>query len=270
MCSKIKAAPTLVYPESDDKPMAETDKHRKLMIDCIQMLEHHFQDVNDAYVSGNLMMYYKEGNPRKSVSPDVFVVFGVSKKQRRTYRVWEEGQAPDFILELASRSTYRQDLTAKRELYASVLGVREYYIYDPYGEVSPSFLGYRLVDGVYEEIGFVNGRLPSVVLGLELGERDGALGLYDPVRSAWLEPLERRVRHADARAAAEAKARQEADARAQAEAKARQEADARAAEADARAATEADARQQADARAAAADAELADALAEIKRLKADN
>ncbi len=269
MCSKIKAAPTLVYPESDDKPMAETDKHRKLMIDCIQMLEHHFQDVNDAYVSGNLMMYYEEGNPRKSVSPDVFVVFGVSKKDRRTYRVWEEGHAPDFVLELASRSTYRQDLTAKRELYASVLGVREYYIYDPYGEVSPSFLGYRLVDGVYEEIGFVNGRLPSLVLGLELGERDGVLGLYDPVRSVWLEPLDKQVRHADARAQeadaraqAEARARQEADARAQAEAKARQHADARA-DAEARA------RQEADARAQALDAELADALAELKRLKTD-
>ncbi len=269
MCSKIKAAPTLVYPESDDKPMAETDKHRKLMIDCIQMLEHHFQDVNDAYVSGNLMLYYEEGNPRKSVSPDVFVVFGVSKKDRRTYRVWEEGQVPDFILELASRSTYRQDLTAKRELYASVLGVREYYIYDPYGEVSPSFLGYRLVDGVYEEIGFVGDRLPSLVLGLELGERDGALGLYDPIRSAWLEPLERRVRHADARAAAEAKARQEADARAQAEAKARQEADARA-QAEAKARQEAqDQAEEARQQAAAADAELADALAELKRLKTD-
>ncbi len=259
----IKAAPTLVYPESDGKPMAETDKHRNLMIDCIQMLKHHFQNINDAYVSGNLMMYYEEGNPRKSVSPDVFVVFGVSKKDRRTYRVWEEGHAPDFVLELASPSTYRHDLTAKRELYASVLGVREYYIYDPYGEVLPAFLGYHLVEGVYEEIAFVGDRLPSLVLGLELGERAGRLGFYDPVRSVWLEPSGQQIRSANARAAAEAKARQQADARA--------------AEAGARAAAEAKARQQADARAAAeakarqqADAELAEALAEIKRLQRNN
>ncbi len=205
MEKKIKAAPTVVYPESDGKPMAETEYHRDIMIDFIQMLKYYFRDVNDAYVSGNLLMYYEEGNIRKSVSPDVFVVFGVSKKRRRIYRTWEEGHTPDFVLEVASPSTYRQDLTRKKELYASVLGVREYYIYDPYHEVDPYFLGYRLVDGVYEEIGFVDERLPSLVLGLELGERDGVFGLYDPSRSVWLQPLEKQVeQEAEARQRAEA------------------------------------------------------------------
>ena len=205
MEKKIKAAPTVVYPESDGKPMAETEYHRDIMIDFIQMLKHYFRNVNDVHVSGNLLMYYEEGNPRKSVSPDVFVAFGVSKKRRRTYKIWEEGHAPDFVLEVASPSTYRQDLTHKKDLYASVLGVREYYIYDPYHEVNPYFLGYRLVDGIYKEIGIVNGRMPSVVLGLELGERDGVFGLYDPSRSVWLPPLEEQVKQ-------ETKARQWAEA----------------------------------------------------------
>ena len=205
MEKKIKAAPTVVYPESDGKPMAETEYHRDIMIDFIQMLKHHFRDVSDAYVSGNLLMYYEEGNIRKSVSPDVFVVFGVSKKRRRTYRTWEEGYTPDFVLEVASKSTYRQDLTHKKELYASVLGVREYYIYDPYHEVDPYFLGYRLMDGAYKEIALVDERLPSLVLGLELGERDGVFGLYDPKRSVWLQPLEEQVKQ-------EVQARQRAEA----------------------------------------------------------
>ena len=63
MQQKIHSAPTLVYPSSDGKPMAETDKHRKLMMDFIQMLEYHFRDANDVYGSGNLLMYYEEGNP---------------------------------------------------------------------------------------------------------------------------------------------------------------------------------------------------------------
>ena len=205
MPHKIKAAPTIVYPESDGKPMAETEYHRDIMIDFIQMLKHYFRNVNDVHVSGNLLIYYEEGNPRKSVSPDVFVAFGVSKKKRRTYKVWEEGHGPDFVLEVASPSTYRHDLTRKKDLYASVLGVREYYIYDPYHEVNSYFLGYRLVDGVYQEIVFVNERLPSVVLGLELGERDGVFGLYDPRRSAWLQPLEEKVKQ-------ETEARQRAEA----------------------------------------------------------
>lgn len=219
MQEKVKAAPTVIYPESDGKPMAETESHWDIMIDFIQMLKYHFRNVTDAYVSGNLLMYYEEGNFRKSVAPDVFVVFGVSKKQRRTYRTWEEGHTPDFILEVASKSTYTQDLTEKKALYASVLGVQEYYVYDPYREVSPHFLGYRLIEGNYEDISFVDERLPSVALGLELGERDGVLGLYDPRRSMWLQPLEEQVRQ-------EAEARQRADERAQQEAEARQRAEA--------------------------------------------
>ena len=204
MQNKIKAAPTVVYPESDGKPMAETEYHRDIMIDFIQMLKHYFRNTNDVHVSGNLLMYYEEGNPRKSVSPDVFVAFGVSKKRRRTYKVWEEGHTPDFVLEVASPSTYRHDLTRKKDLYASVLGVREYYIYDPYHEVNPYFLGFRLVDGAYEEITFADGRLPSLVLGLELGERDGVFGLYDPNRSVWLQSLEDQVKQ-------ETEARQQAE-----------------------------------------------------------
>ncbi len=246
MQEKVKAAPTVLYPESDGKPMAETESHRDIMIDFIQMLKHHFRHVNDAYVSGNLLMYYEEGNPRKSVSPDVFVAFGVSKKQRRTYKIWEEGHTPDFVLEVASPSTYRHDLTRKKDLYASVLGVREYYIYDPYHEVDPYFLGYRLVDGVYEEIAFVDERLPSVVLGLELGENDGIFGLYDPRRSVWLQPLEEQVRQ-------ETEARQRADERAQQETEARQRADERAQQ-------ETEARKRAE-------AELAETLAALKRLQ---
>ena len=224
MQEKVKAAPTVIYPESDGKPMAETEYHRDIMIDFIQMLKHYFRNVNDVHVSGNLLMYYEEGNPRKSVSPDVFVAFGVSKKRRRTYKIWEEGHAPDFVLEVASPSTYRHDLTRKKDLYASVLKVQEYYIYDPYHEVNPYFLGYHLVNGVYEEIPFVNERLPSLVLGLELGEHDGVFGLYDPKRSVWLQPLEEQVKQ-------ETEARQRANARAEQEAEARQRAEAELAEA---------------------------------------
>lgn len=218
MRKQIEAAPTIIYPESDGKPMAETDRHRNLMVDFIFLLKDHFEDVNDVYVSGNLLMYYEEGNIYKSVAPDVFVVFGVNKKDRRTYRTWEEGRTPDFVLEVASPSTYNKDITDKKALYASILGVREYYIYDPYGEVQPHFQGYRLIDGAYQAIEFEDGRLPSVVLGLELGERDGILSLYNASRSAWVSPPKARVSDAEARAEdAETRATQEAQARQHAE-----------------------------------------------------
>ena len=57
MPQKMGSAQTIVYPESYGKPMAETDVHRDLMVDSIQMLQHHFRD-EPVYVSGNLLIYY--------------------------------------------------------------------------------------------------------------------------------------------------------------------------------------------------------------------
>lgn len=200
MRKKIHAAPAIVYPESDGEPMAETDKHRKLMMDFILMLEDLYKHDNDVYVSGNILMYYVEGNPKKCLSPDVFVTFGVEKKLRRTFLVWEEANTPDFVLEVASPKTVSKDIGKKKDLYASVLLVKEYYIYDPLGQIVPSFVGYRLIDGVYQEIPVVNDRLPSETLGLELGEHNGELRLYDPKRFEWLQPPQERVDAAETRA----------------------------------------------------------------------
>lgn len=200
MRKKIMSAPTPFYPSSDGKPMAETDWHRELLMELLQIIDHHFREHDDVYVSGDLLIYYKMGDNTESVAPDVFVVRGVAKKQRGTYLTWEESHTPDFVLELASPSTVRHDLTAKKDLYASVLKVKEYYIYDPRHQIQPHFMGFRLVDGVYQEIAFVNERLPSEVLNLELGERDGTLRIYDPTIEKWLVPPQERAEHAEERA----------------------------------------------------------------------
>jgi Uma2 family endonuclease len=220
---KIRSLPaerTVIYPESDGKPMAETDIHRDLMLDIIEMLKNHFRARPDVYVSGNLLLYYEKGNPQKSVVPDVFVVLGIEKKKRRTYLLWEEGKGPDFVLELVSPKTYREDLRKKKDLYASVLSVNEYYLYDPDGRyLQPSLQGYRLINGVYMPIQAVKDRFPSDVLGLELGEKDMELGLYNPQTKRWLlKPSE----EAEARRQAETKAHREFQARQQAEARAQQ------------------------------------------------
>ena len=241
MQKKIRSAPTLVYPESDGKPMAETDTHRNLMMDFILMLEDYYQNENDVYVSGNLLLYFEEGDPKKCLSPDVFVVFGVEKKLRRTYQTWVEANTPDFVLEIASPSTFKEDIGRKKDLYASVLAVKEYYIFDPLGQIVPSFTGYRLIDGVYQEIDFANERLPSEVLGLELGQYEEKLRLYNPNTSQWLQTPPERVEIAEARA-------ETAEARAEiAEAHAQQESIAR----------------------KIAETALAEALAELERLQSE-
>jgi Uma2 family endonuclease len=128
-------------------------------------------------------MYYEEGNRRKHVSPDVFVVRGVEKKDRLNYLIWEEGKGPDFVIELTSKTTRREDQETKWKLYRDRLHVLEYFQFDPTEDyLEPPLQGFRLMNGEYLRIDEVAGRLPSQVLGLHL-EKDGEqVRFYDPLR----------------------------------------------------------------------------------------
>jgi hypothetical protein len=76
----------IYYPETDGKPMAESDLHRDLMLYVIRTLQRFFAG-QPVYISGNLLVYYEQGNPRKSVAPDCFVVRGVDPHLRKTYKI---------------------------------------------------------------------------------------------------------------------------------------------------------------------------------------
>jgi Uma2 family endonuclease len=163
--------------------MAETALHMENMIDTIQVLQDYYADRPDVYVSGNLLLYYEEGNRRKRVSPDVLVALGEPKGPLRDYYlVWKEGKAPDFVVEITSRSIKQEDQDKKFALYRDVLKVPEYFLFDPRADyLEPPLQGYRLAAGEYAPIEPIAGRLPSQVLGLHL-ERDGErLRLFDPV-----------------------------------------------------------------------------------------
>ena len=247
MKKRIGAAPTLVYPESDGEPMAETGKHVRNLLDMIEMIDRLFRDVPDVHVCGNMFLYYEEGNPRKVISPDVFMVRGVGKKELRTYKTWEQQPYLDLVIEFASPSTFTRDFAEKKTIYEQILRVKEYYIYDPYHEIQPSFVGFRLVEGSYEEIEFVEGRLPSETLGLELGERDGVLRLYDPVKEQWFGPSREHVDEAENRASEAENRASEAENRASEAENRASEAENRASEAENRVSEEARARREAEA-----------------------
>ena len=184
------------YPTSDGKPIAETEDHRELMIDTIRALQMHPPTASRFYVSGNLLMYYKRGDKRKHVSPDVFAVEGLPTHRRLYYLVWVEGKAPDVVFELTSKSTKREDQKKKFELYRDVLKVTEYFLFDPHGDyLKPRLKGFRLVRGDYEPIQpRADGSLFSEVLGLILEVHGNVLRLRDPV-SGELLPTPEEARH---------------------------------------------------------------------------
>ena len=222
----------IVYPETDGLPLPDGEFQAPIYVRIVAILRFHFRNVPGARVNGNTFIYFVEGNPRRSVSPDCYVVLGLSDsaiasiERANTYLLWEVGKAPDFILEIGSKSTGTADTGRKRELYAE-LGVREYWLYDStggefYGE---PLVGERLVDGEYvrmEAHEESDGSLwyHSDVLNLDLWWIEGELRFWDAESVSWLLSYEERYEES---VAAESRAAEERARRLTAEARARQE-----------------------------------------------
>jgi len=201
--------------------MAESDFQRKPLTYAVEALDIYFQDRPEVYVSGNLFIYYEEGNPQASIAPDVFVVLGASKRDRSSYLVWSEPKAPDFVLEITSQRTRREDQETKPATYAR-LGVQEYWQYDPTGDyLAPALQGFRLVARQYEPLPATVSPegtrvLHSTVLGLDVTLEGGRLRFVDPATGQRLlthQETEQARRAAEERAAQETALRQAAEAR---------------------------------------------------------
>jgi Uma2 family endonuclease len=259
------------YPESDGRPMGESDLHRDWMIRIIELLKRRYRGQR-VYVSGDLLVYYEEGNPKKFIVPDALVVKDSDPGRRRIYKLWEEGKPPDAVFETTSRSTKKNDQVIKPQLYRQ-MGVREYFLFDPTSDyLKPALQGYRLEAEGYTQLEpDSSGALESRELGLLLRLERGDLAMYDAQTGARLETGAERAEAAEAEAKAANKRVEAAKIKAEAA-----ETKAEAAETKAKAAetkaetTEAElgaARTKAEA--ALAEAKAAEARAEAAEAKAD-
>ena len=217
------------YPSSDGEPMAETDLQYIPLTDTVSALRVRYQGRDDVYIAGDMLIYYRMNRAEARVAPDVYAVFGArGNHPRDNWLVWREGKAPDFVMEIASHSTWRRDRDEKRAIYAG-MGVREYWRFDPTGELfTPALVGERLVDGAYRELPAVVDaagvlRRHSAVFGLDICVLPGLeLRLYDPETEEWLRTHQET---ADALRSSET-ARREAETARRAEAAARRAAEA--------------------------------------------
>jgi Uma2 family endonuclease len=170
----------IFYPESDGRPMGETEDHVNEIVDLLTALKRRYRDVEDVYVGADMFLYYVEGSPGRCVCPDVFVTVGIPKKpERRSYFLWREGRPPSMVIEVTSESSRREDQD-KKDLYAR-LGVEEYFLDDPLGEyLNPPLQGFRLVQGRYEPIEpDEEGALLSWTTGLRLRREEKGVRLID-------------------------------------------------------------------------------------------
>ena len=173
--------------------------------------------------SSNTIVCYEPSNLNVRVSPDYYFAVGIDPetvKHRGIYRTWVQGKPPDFVLEVASPSTARNDETTKRDIYAS-MGVAEYWRYDPTDLVDPNqrplyavpLIGEILVDGEYRPLpitpgpeGCIMGYSPA--LGVSLAVKDKRLMVYDHQLGDFVAEFEEQER-AKMQAQAEARAEQE-------------------------------------------------------------
>ena len=212
------------YPYSDGRVLMETDPHASSIVAMRNQLQWHFEARPDVYVAGSMAVYWRQGDPAAVVAPDVFVVLGVEKRSRKSYRVWDEGGVmPAFVVEVASASTSRRDATGKRATYEG-MGVLEYWRFDPLGRrVREGLEGWRLAAGRYERVRQAGaaGCYRSEVLGLELRAEGWLLRFRDPLlgrdllthseTSRALQGAERERAEAERRAEAETAARVSAE-----------------------------------------------------------
>jgi Uma2 family endonuclease len=238
-------APEIFYPESDGQPMGETEVHRRVIVDLIDVLDRWLAGRADAHVSGNLFIYYVKGDPAKVVCPDVFVAFGSHKRLVNIYRTWRDGPFPQLVIEVTSRSTRAEDEDHKLALYGR-LGVLEYYLFDPHfdpaAEDGPSETAASAPVGTLKVYRRASPTVPfepvatvapgavahSALLGLGVLVRGQALRLVDEATGEILPTAQEQMyATAQAREAAEERALA-AEAARQAEARARQAAEERA------------------------------------------
>jgi Uma2 family endonuclease len=169
-------------PYDDGMPM-ETQRHVLQMYLLLLPLNLHWAGRDDVFVGGNMFVYFSVDQDRRYDfrGPDVFVVQGVTRRERKSWVVWQEGKGPDVVIELLSDSTAERDKTEKKWIYQERLRVPEYFWYDPF---SSEWAGFALTEGAYTPIQPTpQGWLVSRQLGLALVRWEGS---YQGVEARWL------------------------------------------------------------------------------------
>jgi Uma2 family endonuclease len=162
------------YPIHEEDSVPETPYHKEQTTYCYSALRARFPEW---FVTGNVCIYWEQGNVSLYRAPDVFVAEGTpSHPDPRVYLTWEDPPIL-FAAEIGSRSTFRVDEGPKVEIYARHIRAEEYlYANPPQGDLRLWRLGPEGYEPVAAE---ANGRLRSAVLDLEFGlDESGWLWIY--------------------------------------------------------------------------------------------
>jgi Uma2 family endonuclease len=130
----------LLARDDTEESVMGSDWHQEAILEAHgPLLDHaHVREAAGAepwYVSSQVTVIVRL--PRRArpwqPKPDLFVVVGLPPLHRTSYDTRREGPMPQFVLEVASESTWQNDVGDKRDLY-ELAQVQEYLVFDPTGE----------------------------------------------------------------------------------------------------------------------------------------
>ena len=191
----------LEFDPDEPEPLPDGMCQLPVIKEVLYVLDGHLAEIyapQEVFTSSNTFICYDRHDPNVRVGPDFYFAYGVDAQEiedRKMYLPFEAGKPPDFVLEVASPSTMRRDMTTKREIYAEI-GVAEYWRFDRSGGeyYGTPLAGERLVRGSYEPIeltrepdGVLKGYSPA--LRLSLCWLDGMLKFYNHETGAYLRSL---------------------------------------------------------------------------------
>lgn len=187
---------TVILPPSDllsNEPQLDY-RHLKQLILLLTCLERLWQNRQDFFAGGNMSVYYSTRQIKSEdvKGPDFFVVLNTERKERKSWMVWEEdGKYPNFILEILSDSTAKNDRGLKKQLYQDVFRTPDYFWFDPY---TLEFAGFKLNYRGYEQITpNEQSWLWSEELQLYLGILNAQLRFFTPEGELVLTPQEAEI-----------------------------------------------------------------------------
>ena len=166
----------IIYPCSDGQPIADSTIQYKLIVKIKEGCESLFKHDPNVFVAADLLWYPVQGRTDISQAPDVMVIFGRAKGDRRSYLQWREDNiAPQVAFEIRSHSDSQTKMNKKVSFY-NRYGVDEYYLYDPENN---DLSGWQKIEGTLEVIEPMEGWIsPRLGVRFELGE--AGLEIYRP------------------------------------------------------------------------------------------
>jgi hypothetical protein len=145
-----------ISPEPDDDPVFYPEEE-KLGEDVVQflvaeafrpLLQRYLDELGvRAFVGADQLIYYIQGDPTACVSPDVYVIPGITLDgygRIGCWKKWQGSYVPSFALEIMSLHNKKKKDDRKSPARHDALGTKELVVLDPYADELPARTRFRI------------------------------------------------------------------------------------------------------------------------------